>query len=126
MSLLDRVLLLLTGLLAAYQLAFGLGGLDTLPVIAYTIAFGVLLIAGLLLIILGFGVLDFSSGCHCFDADSSQPGHWPRLGRSRIFPHPLPGIRDFRFSCRNSYPFDARPGKTANHPAGSRSWYLRV
>lgn len=55
---LDRVLLLLTGLLAAYQVAVGIDGFDTLPIIAYTIAFGVLLVAGLLIIILGFDVLD--------------------------------------------------------------------
>lgn len=57
MSALDRILLLLTGLLAAYQVAVGIEGFATLPVIAYTIAFGVLLVAGLLLIILGFEVL---------------------------------------------------------------------
>lgn len=55
---LDRVLLLLTGLLAAYQIAVGMDGLSALPIIAYTVAFGVLLVAGLLLIILGFEVLD--------------------------------------------------------------------
>ncbi|MBN2117291.1 MAG: hypothetical protein JW730_12005 [Anaerolineales bacterium] len=58
MSPLDRALLLLTGILAAYQVAVGINGFDTLPVIAYTIAFGVLLVAGLLLIIWGFDVLD--------------------------------------------------------------------
>lgn len=58
MSPLDRVLLLITGLLAAYQVAVGIEGYATLPLIAYTIAFGVLLVAGLLLIILGFDVLD--------------------------------------------------------------------
>lgn len=58
MNSLDRVLLLLTGLLAAYQVAVGIEGFSTLPVIAYTIAFGVLLVAGLLLIILGFEVLE--------------------------------------------------------------------
>jgi hypothetical protein len=57
-SVLDRILLLFTGLLAAYQVAIGIEGLSTLPIIAYTIAFGVLLIASLLLIILGFEVLD--------------------------------------------------------------------
>ena len=57
-SILDRILLLLTGLLAAYQVAIGIEGLSALPTIAYTIAFGVLLVAGLLLIILGFEVLD--------------------------------------------------------------------
>lgn len=58
MTPLDRVLLLLTGLLAAYQVAVGVNSLGQVPIIAYTIAFGVLLVAGLLLIILGFDVLD--------------------------------------------------------------------
>jgi hypothetical protein len=55
---LDRILLLITGILAAYQVAVGIDSFDTIPIIAYTIAFGVLLVAGLLLIILGFDVLD--------------------------------------------------------------------
>jgi hypothetical protein len=55
---LDHILLLLTGLLAAYQVAVGINGLGNMPIIAYTVAFGVLLVAGLLLIILGFDVLD--------------------------------------------------------------------
>ena len=58
MSMLDRILLLVTGLLAAYQIVVGINDLSTAPIIAYTIAFGVLLVAGLLLIILGFDVLD--------------------------------------------------------------------
>jgi len=58
MTALDRVLLLLTGWLAAYQIVVGIDQLSTAPIIAYTIAFGVLLVAGLLLIILGFDVLD--------------------------------------------------------------------
>ena len=57
-SALDRVLLLLTSLLAAYQIVVGINDLSTLPIIAYTIAFGVLLIASLLMIILGMDVLD--------------------------------------------------------------------
>ncbi len=57
-SVLDRILLLITGLLAAYQVAVGCDGLGTLPIASYTIAFGVLLVAGLLLIILGFEILD--------------------------------------------------------------------
>lgn len=58
MSPLDRILLLLTGLLAAYQVAVGIDHFSTLSIIAYTIAFGVLIIASLLLIILGFEVLE--------------------------------------------------------------------
>ncbi|MEA3351863.1 MAG: hypothetical protein U9Q82_14705 [Chloroflexota bacterium] len=57
-SVLDRVLLLITGLLAAYQVAVGCNGLGTLPIASYTIGFGILLVAGLLIIILGFEVLD--------------------------------------------------------------------
>ncbi len=58
MTPLDRILLLATGLLAAYQVAVGVDGFSALPMIAYTISFGVLLVAGLLLIILGFEALD--------------------------------------------------------------------
>jgi len=58
MSVLDRILLLLTSLLAAYQIVAGINDLSTQPIIAYTIAFGALLIATLLLNILGFDVLD--------------------------------------------------------------------
>jgi hypothetical protein len=58
MSPLDRIFLLLTGILAAYQVAVGIDGFSTVPIVAYTIAFGVLLVAGILLIIWGFDVLD--------------------------------------------------------------------
>ncbi len=58
MTALDRALLLITGLLAAYQIVVGIDKLSTAPITAYTIAFGVLLVAGILLIILGFEVLD--------------------------------------------------------------------
>lgn len=60
MSILDRVLLLVTGLLAAYQIVFGVENLHTVQMVSYTVGFGVLLVAGLLLIILGFEVLDSS------------------------------------------------------------------
>lgn len=53
----DRLLLLATGLLAAYQIVYGVEGAEPLAMWAYTIAFGVLLLAGLLLIILGFEAL---------------------------------------------------------------------
>ncbi len=55
---LNRLLLLAMCLLAAYQVAIGINGLESVAIVAYTIAFGVLLVAGLLLIILGFDVLD--------------------------------------------------------------------
>jgi len=57
-SVLDRILLLITGLLAAYQISFGLNGLNILSTWSYTAGFGVLLVAGLLLIILGFEGLE--------------------------------------------------------------------
>jgi hypothetical protein len=57
-SILDRILLLVTSVLAGYQVAVGIEGLESYVVIFYTIGFGVLLIASLLLIILGFEALD--------------------------------------------------------------------
>ncbi len=57
-SSLDRTLLLLTGLFAGYQIAIGIDQMDSVSITAYTIAFGVILVAGLLLMILGFDVLD--------------------------------------------------------------------
>lgn len=58
MSVPDRILLFLTGLLAAYQVVVGIDGLATMAVACYTIGFGVLLVAALLLIILGFEALE--------------------------------------------------------------------
>ena len=55
---LARITLLITCLLAAYQVVAGINGLDSIPTIAYTIGFGVLLVAALLMIILGYEVLD--------------------------------------------------------------------
>jgi uncharacterized membrane protein YjjP (DUF1212 family) len=57
-TLLDRLLLLVTGFLAAWQVAVGISNLGPLPIIAYTIGFGILLIAALLFLILGYDVLD--------------------------------------------------------------------
>ncbi len=54
---LDRIFLLITCLLAAYMVVAGLNGLEKIPTIAYTIAFGVLIVASLLIIILGFDIL---------------------------------------------------------------------
>jgi len=58
MTPLDRMLLFLTCLLASYQIVVGIDKLGSLPIAAYTIGFGVLLVAALLLIILGFEVLE--------------------------------------------------------------------
>lgn len=58
LSSLNRTLLLLTVLLASYQVSAGIDGFTALPIIAYTIAFGVILIAALLIFILGIDVLD--------------------------------------------------------------------
>jgi hypothetical protein len=55
---LNRIFLLVAGLAAAYQVSVGINGLEDVPIIAYTIAFGVLLVAMLLIIILGIEVLD--------------------------------------------------------------------
>jgi len=57
-SVLDRILLLFTVLLSAYQISFGINNLNLLATWSYTAGFGVLLVAGLLLIILGFEGLE--------------------------------------------------------------------
>lgn len=58
LSSLNRTLLLLTVLLASYQVSAGIDGFGAMPIIAYTIAFGVILVAALLIFILGIEVLD--------------------------------------------------------------------
>ena len=58
LSIIDRILLLGTALLAGYQIAFGIEGLSGAIVLFYTLGFGVLLVASILLIILGFEALD--------------------------------------------------------------------
>lgn len=58
MSVLNRILLFVTGLLAAYQIVVGVEGAVPPAIWSYTIAFGVLLVAGLLLLILGFEILN--------------------------------------------------------------------
>ena len=58
MTPIDRILLLITALLASYQIAVGIEGLGTIPITAYSIAFGALLVAMLLMLILGFEILD--------------------------------------------------------------------
>lgn len=57
-SIFDRLFLFATVLLAAYQISFGLNNLNPLATWSYTTGFGVLLVAGLLLIILGFEGLE--------------------------------------------------------------------
>ena len=54
---LDRILLLVTALLASYQVVQGIEGLSSMAIANYTIGFGVIVIASLLMIILGFEVL---------------------------------------------------------------------
>ena len=54
----DRLALVLMCVFAAYQVSVGTEGYAAIPTAAYTVGFGVLLVAGLLLIILGREVLD--------------------------------------------------------------------
>jgi len=53
-----RVLLLLAILLASYQVAVGIEGLPSIAIAGYTLGFGALLIAGLLIFVLGFEAMD--------------------------------------------------------------------
>ena len=58
MSVLDRLLFVMTVLLSAYQVAVGIEGLNIVAVAAFTVGFGVLLVAALLILILGMDILD--------------------------------------------------------------------
>ena len=57
-SIVNRLILLVMCFVAGYQIITGVEGLASIPMIAYTVGFGVLLVSGLLLIILGLEVLD--------------------------------------------------------------------
>ena len=58
MSIRDRLFLLGASLLGAYQVVAGVEGLVPLAVTCYTVGFGVLIVAGLLMIVMGFETLD--------------------------------------------------------------------
>jgi hypothetical protein len=58
MSMLDRLFLLAAAILASYQIVVGIDQLSAGSILAYTISFGVLLVAALLLLILGFEAMD--------------------------------------------------------------------
>lgn len=58
LSVLDRILFLLTGAMSGYVIAFGIEGFELPVLIAFTISFGILLIAGLLIIIIGYEILE--------------------------------------------------------------------
>jgi len=60
-SAVDRLLLLVTSLIAAYQVVAGMDACCVVVTIYYTIAFGVLVVAGLLLMIFGLDALDNST-----------------------------------------------------------------
>jgi hypothetical protein len=53
----SRVLLLITAVLAAYQIAVGIDGLGIYPVLVYTIGFGLILVVSLLMLIMGYDLL---------------------------------------------------------------------
>jgi hypothetical protein len=57
-SLLDRIFLFGASLLAAFQVVVGIEGLSSFTILCYTVGFGVILVACLLIIILGFDVLE--------------------------------------------------------------------
>ncbi len=58
MTAFDRVLLLLTAVIGGYLVVVGIDPFAALPILAYTVAFGILIVAGLLMVILGYEVLE--------------------------------------------------------------------
>ncbi len=55
----SRMALLMTAMLAAFQIVSGIEGTPILSGVYYTISFGVLLVAALLLILFGFEIMEF-------------------------------------------------------------------
>ena len=58
MTVLNRIILLITGHAAGYMIVTGIEGLDVWTTFFYTVAFGVLVLACLLLMLFGFEILD--------------------------------------------------------------------
>jgi len=58
MTILNRIILLITGHAAGYMIIAGIEGLDIWTTFFYTIAFGVLVLSCLLLMLFGFEILD--------------------------------------------------------------------
>lgn len=54
----DRILLLLAVVAAAYQVVAGIAGLNPPATLCFTIGFGVLIVSGLLIFVLGFEILE--------------------------------------------------------------------
>jgi hypothetical protein len=57
-GLIDRIVLLSTGVVASFQVVSGLNHFSDLTALYYTIAFGILIIACILLILFGFDILE--------------------------------------------------------------------
>ncbi|MEN8191954.1 MAG: hypothetical protein ABFS12_04000 [Bacteroidota bacterium] len=57
-SILNRIIFLLTGHMAGYQIIFGMDDYSNLTTTLYTISFGVLLLACLILLLMGFEIME--------------------------------------------------------------------
>jgi len=57
-SILNRIIFLFTGLLAGYQIISGMDNYSNLTITLYTISFGLLLLASLLLLLIGFEIME--------------------------------------------------------------------
>ena len=125
MTALDRVLLFGTVFLSAYQIVVGIDGLSTVPIIAYTIAFGVLLVAALLLIILGFDVLDSPVVVIVSTIIPLALSSGTGLGASRILPRPLPDLHHHRFRRCDINPHDPHAEQITHHHNCNRAWHRR-
>ena len=58
MSILNRIILLITGHLSGYMIVSGIEGYDLWTTLFYTVAFGVLLLSCLLMMLFGFDILN--------------------------------------------------------------------
>lgn len=57
-SIINRIIFLLTGIVAGYQIISGMDTYSNLTIFYFTVAFGVLLLASLLLLLMGFEIME--------------------------------------------------------------------
>ncbi len=91
-SALDRIFLLGASLLAAYQVVVGIEGLSSFTILCYTVGFGVILVACLLMIILGFDVLESPLVVVLSTLIPPQPFHGFAGARGRPTDRERPGL----------------------------------
>ena len=54
----NRIILLIVGILAGFQIVSGIEGLGTIPIAYYTFSYGIFLISAILMLIMGVDIIE--------------------------------------------------------------------